>query len=149
MTYVSNKPMKKIISILFTLMISFSFMITSSFASYSDASNLSANQNYLDGEILVKIKSDKNIEQVISASLNIANSQNSEFAEKIRRLRNHGRGTGTDIEVWGLNCRMDNLHAAILNYKLKFLPEWLKRRREIAAIPPKAIESTLVILEIV
>jgi len=88
MTYVSNKPMKKIISILFTLMISFSFMITSSFASYSDASNLSANQNYLDGEILVKIKSDKNIEQVISASLNIANSQNSEFAEKIIKSDN-------------------------------------------------------------
>ena len=61
-------------------------------------------------------------------------TNNTEFAEKIRRLRNHGRGTGTDIEVWGLNCRMDNLHAAILNYKLKFLPEWLKRRREIAAI---------------
>jgi dTDP-4-amino-4,6-dideoxygalactose transaminase len=54
-----------------------------------------------------------------------------EFAEKIRMLRNHGRGKGTDINLWGLNCRMDNLHAAILNYKLIRLPEWIKRRREI------------------
>ncbi|MEW6685261.1 MAG: DegT/DnrJ/EryC1/StrS family aminotransferase [Candidatus Edwardsbacteria bacterium] len=55
-----------------------------------------------------------------------------EFAEKIRMLRNHGRDEGTEINLWGLNCRMDNLHAAILNFKLKKLPEWIRRRREIA-----------------
>ncbi|MBI4687073.1 MAG: DegT/DnrJ/EryC1/StrS family aminotransferase [Nitrospirae bacterium] len=57
-----------------------------------------------------------------------------EFAEKVRMLRNHGRGSGTDINLWGLNCRMDNLHGAILNYKLTLLPGWIKRRREIAGI---------------
>jgi len=57
-----------------------------------------------------------------------------EFAEKVRMLRNHGRGKGTDINVWGLNCRMDNVHAAILNFKLKRLPDWIKRRREIAGM---------------
>jgi dTDP-4-amino-4,6-dideoxygalactose transaminase len=56
------------------------------------------------------------------------------FAEKIRMLRNHGRGHGTDINLWGLNCRMDNLHAAILNFKLTKLPDWIKRRREIAGM---------------
>lgn len=54
-----------------------------------------------------------------------------EFAEKIRMLRDHGRGKGT-VNLWGLNCRMDNLYAAILNFKLKKLPEWIKRRRESA-----------------
>ncbi len=54
------------------------------------------------------------------------------FAEKVRMLHNHGRGRGTDINLWGLNCRMDNLHAAILDFKLKLLPEWIKRRRAIA-----------------
>lgn len=55
-----------------------------------------------------------------------------EFADTIRMLRNHGRGKGTEINRWGLNCRMDNHHAAVLDYKLKFLPEWIKRRRMIA-----------------
>jgi dTDP-4-amino-4,6-dideoxygalactose transaminase len=54
------------------------------------------------------------------------------FANKVRMLRNHGRSKGTDINLWGLNCRMDNLHAAILDYKLKLLPDWIKRRRAIA-----------------
>ncbi|GMT48221.1 MAG: glutamine--scyllo-inositol aminotransferase [bacterium] len=55
------------------------------------------------------------------------------FAEKVRMLRNHGRGKGTDINLWGLNCRMDNLHAAILDFKLPGLSDRIKRRREIAA----------------
>jgi len=56
------------------------------------------------------------------------------FAEKIRMLRNHGRGRGTDINLWGLNCRMDNLHAAILDFKLKRLGGRIERRREIARL---------------
>jgi dTDP-4-amino-4,6-dideoxygalactose transaminase len=54
------------------------------------------------------------------------------IANHVRMLRNHGRGQGTDINIWGLNCRMDNIHAAILDFKLKKLPDWIKRRREIA-----------------
>jgi dTDP-4-amino-4,6-dideoxygalactose transaminase len=56
------------------------------------------------------------------------------FIENVFRLRNHGRGHGLDIERWGFNCRMDNLHAAILDYKLKKLPGWIRRRRQIADI---------------
>lgn len=55
------------------------------------------------------------------------------FAEKVRMIRNHGRGKGTDINLWGLNCRMDNLHAAILDFKLPELGDRIKKRREIAA----------------
>ncbi len=57
-----------------------------------------------------------------------------EFTEKVKMLRNHGRGKGTEISLWGLNCRMDNLHAAILDYKLTHLPKWIRKRREIAKI---------------
>jgi dTDP-4-amino-4,6-dideoxygalactose transaminase len=77
------------------------------------------------------------------------------YAEKVRMLRNHGRGKGTDINMWGLNCRMDNLHAAILDFKLKLLNDWIKRRRQIAAkyhaglspvgelrLPPPPVEGT-------
>jgi dTDP-4-amino-4,6-dideoxygalactose transaminase len=60
-------------------------------------------------------------------------TDNADFAEKIRKLRNHGRGSGTEIELWGLNCRMDNIHAAVLDYKLKGLPNQIQRRRAIAS----------------
>ena len=33
---------------------------------------------------------------------------------------------------YGFCSRLDNLHAAILDVKLKYLPKWIERRREIA-----------------
>ncbi len=57
-----------------------------------------------------------------------------EFAHMMKLLRNHGRGYGNEILRWGFNCRMDNLHAAILDFKLKQLPQWIERRREIASM---------------
>ncbi len=62
----------------------------------------------------------------------VTNSQ--EIAEKVQRLRDHGRMASGDIAGWSFNCRLDNLHAAILDLKLKQVPSWIKRRREIAAI---------------
>ena len=60
-------------------------------------------------------------------------TDNAEFADKVKLMRNHGRDDA-EIKFWGLNCRMDNLHAGILDFKLKKLPEWIKRRRQIAGI---------------
>jgi len=57
-----------------------------------------------------------------------------ELAEKVRRLRDHGRLPDGDLAGWSFNCRMDNLHAAILDLKLKHVPAWIDRRREIAAL---------------
>jgi dTDP-4-amino-4,6-dideoxygalactose transaminase len=55
-----------------------------------------------------------------------------EQASKLRMLRNHGREAHGEVELWGQNSRMDNVHAAILNLKLAFLEGWIERRREIA-----------------
>ncbi|HHL40754.1 MAG TPA: DegT/DnrJ/EryC1/StrS family aminotransferase [Deltaproteobacteria bacterium] len=57
-----------------------------------------------------------------------------EVAERVRLLRNHGRAADGEIVEWGYNFRMDNLHAAILDFKLGLLPGWLERRRAIAAL---------------
>ena len=58
-----------------------------------------------------------------------------EMTEKIRALRDNGRVMGKDEVVgYGFNSRLDNLHAAILDVKLKYLPQWIERRRQIAAI---------------
>lgn len=48
-------------------------------------------------------------------------------------LRDHGRNAKGELELWGFNSRMDNLHAAFLNIQLKDYPNVVKRRREIAA----------------
>lgn len=56
-----------------------------------------------------------------------------EIALKVTRLRYNGedRRTG-EYYHHGFTCLMDNLQAAILNVKLRHLPEWLRRRRQIA-----------------
>ncbi len=53
-------------------------------------------------------------------------------AEKCRLLRDHGQKTKTELVCYGWNSRLDNLQAAVLNVKIKYLPEWIRRRREIA-----------------
>ena len=63
----------------------------------------------------------------------IAVTDDEEIAEKIRLLRDHGYQRSTeDILYYGYNSRLDNLQAAILDVKLKHLPEWIERRRELA-----------------
>ena len=57
-----------------------------------------------------------------------------EIADKVKLLRNHGRTEDGDVAGWSFNCRMDNLQASILDLKLKYVPAWIDRRREIAKI---------------
>jgi dTDP-4-amino-4,6-dideoxygalactose transaminase len=56
------------------------------------------------------------------------------LAERVRLLRNHGRAADGRIACWSFNCRIDNLHAALLDLKLKRLPQSIERRRAIARI---------------
>jgi dTDP-4-amino-4,6-dideoxygalactose transaminase len=63
--------------------------------------------------------------------------------DRVRRMRSHGMTTGTldrhrghaysyDVTTLGYNYRMDELRAAMGAAQLKRLPEWNRRRREIA-----------------
>lgn len=61
-------------------------------------------------------------------------TNNQSIAEKIRLFRNHGQKTKTEIVCYGWTSRLDNLQAAVLNIKLKYLPEWIIRRRKIAEL---------------
>lgn len=54
------------------------------------------------------------------------------LAQRIRQLRDHGRVTKSDIDGWGYNCRLDNLQAAMLDWRLSQLPGWIERRRSLA-----------------
>lgn len=57
-----------------------------------------------------------------------------DFADQIRRLRDHGRMPDGDLAGWSFNCRLDNLQAAVLDAKLGHVPRWIERRRELAAL---------------
>lgn len=52
--------------------------------------------------------------------------------DKIMLLRDHGRNDDGVFVMWGFNSRLDNLQAAILNYKLSYYNDEIIRRREIA-----------------
>lgn len=56
------------------------------------------------------------------------------IAEKVALLRDHGRNENGRVVEWGYNSRLDNLQAAILNYKLRSFPQDIERRRAIAAM---------------
>lgn len=68
-------------------------------------------------------------------------TNDSKIAEKARLLRDHGQKTKTKILCYGWNSRLDNLQAAVLNVKLKYLPKYIKRRREIAEIYNKELSK--------
>ena len=54
-------------------------------------------------------------------------------ADHVRMGRDHGRNDDGEFVMWGTNARLDNLHAAVLNYKLKSYDDVIARRRWIAS----------------
>lgn len=62
----------------------------------------------------------------------IITTSNTEVAQRLRSLRDHGQATrGTFSEI-GFNSRLDEIQAAILNVKLKRLQKWTEARRRVA-----------------
>lgn len=60
-------------------------------------------------------------------------TSNSGLATKVRMIANHGRIDKYNHEFEGRNSRLDTLQAAILQVKLKYLPNWINIRSECAA----------------
>jgi dTDP-4-amino-4,6-dideoxygalactose transaminase len=56
-----------------------------------------------------------------------------DVASRIALLKDHGRDPEGRVVAWGYNSRLDNMQAAVLNYKLKSFPQEIMRRRAIAA----------------
>jgi len=61
-------------------------------------------------------------------------TDDTDIANSVRLMANHGLKDRDTVEVFGLVSRMDALQAAILSYRLKKLPEVIQRRRENARI---------------
>jgi UDP-2-acetamido-2-deoxy-ribo-hexuluronate aminotransferase len=52
--------------------------------------------------------------------------------ERVVELRDHGRGADGEIVSWGLNSRLDNLQAAILDFRLASYDAAIEQRRALA-----------------
>ncbi len=60
-------------------------------------------------------------------------TRDAQLAARLKRLRNGGQTSRYHHEEPGVNTRLDELQAAILRARLRYLPAWTARRRAIAA----------------
>ncbi|MGQ9647382.1 MAG: DegT/DnrJ/EryC1/StrS family aminotransferase [Thermodesulfobacteriota bacterium] len=75
-------------------------------------------------------------------------TNNPELAERVRLLREYGWRQRYVSEISGLNSRLDELQAAVLRVKLKYLEQWNEDRRRKASIYTKLLESAEIVCPI-
>lgn len=71
-------------------------------------------------------------------------TQNRELYERAGRLRNYGQSVRYHHPELGMNSRLDEIHAAMLSERLKWLPEFTLRRQQIAELYHENINSDLI-----
>ena len=71
---------------------------------------------------------------------------NKDLYEKLLAARFYGQKDRVICSMFGVNSRLDELQAAILNTKLKYLDKWNKKRAEIADLYRRLIKNSAVVL---
>jgi dTDP-4-amino-4,6-dideoxygalactose transaminase len=71
------------------------------------------------------------------------------LAEKVRMLRNYGSASKYYNESKGVNSRLDEIHAALLRVRLKYLDAWNARRSRIAAMYREGLRDSKLVLPFV
>ena len=74
-------------------------------------------------------------------------TDNERLNQKLRSLRNYGQKDRYHHERFGLNSRLDEIQAALLRVKLKYLDDWNRKRREIAGYYRRHLLGTLCLPE--
>lgn len=71
-------------------------------------------------------------------------TNDAKLRDKLILLRYHGvdRTPERKIHTYGWNAVLDNIQAVILNAKLPHFSEWIKRRKQIAAMYTKSLKKT-------
>jgi dTDP-4-amino-4,6-dideoxygalactose transaminase len=68
-------------------------------------------------------------------------------ADRVRRLRNGGQSDRAHHAEAGINSRLDEVQAAVLRVRLRHLPAWTARRRELAAVYRRHLPAPLLLPE--
>ncbi|MFX4424009.1 DegT/DnrJ/EryC1/StrS family aminotransferase, partial [Acinetobacter baumannii] len=71
-------------------------------------------------------------------------TNNEELAQMLRALRNYGSHEKYKNLVPGVNSRLDEIQAAMLDIKLKYLDQEIAHRRKIAQLYLKHIVNPLI-----
>ncbi|PWT90590.1 MAG: transcriptional regulator [Blastocatellia bacterium] len=79
----------------------------------------------------------------------ILTTSDERFAERLRRLRTHGGLTEYEHIEIGLNSRLDELQAAVLNVKMKYLDGWSNRRASLSANYTQLLTNAKISFEVV
>jgi dTDP-4-amino-4,6-dideoxygalactose transaminase len=69
-------------------------------------------------------------------------TMDADWAEHMRRLRNHGSPRRYVHEEMGWNSRLDSMQAAILRVKMRYVAEWNEARRERAGVYDRLFDGT-------
>ncbi len=62
----------------------------------------------------------------------MATTRDGDLAAFLRQARNHGLRDRDTCDFWSFNCRLDELHAAMLRVQLRQLHAWTEERRRLA-----------------
>lgn len=68
-------------------------------------------------------------------------TRDANLAARVRRLRNGGQSSRYHHDEFGVNSRLDEMQAAILRVRLRYLPTWTAKRRAIAARYRSALDN--------
>lgn len=73
----------------------------------------------------------------------ICTTNDAELAERLRMLRDHGSSVRYQHEMLGVNARMDEVQAAILNVKMGHLEKWNAQRQAHAKIYSEQMKESV------
>ncbi|MFA6321566.1 MAG: DegT/DnrJ/EryC1/StrS family aminotransferase [Candidatus Omnitrophota bacterium] len=86
----------------------------------------------------------KNLGAFGDAGMVVTNDE--KLAQRVRTLRVHGSSVRYIHSEIGINSRLDNLQAAALRIKLKYLDKWLENRRSIAEFYKEKLRNLPIVI---
>jgi dTDP-4-amino-4,6-dideoxygalactose transaminase len=88
----------------------------------------------------------KNLGAYGDAGMVVTNDE--ELSDRLKKMRNYGQSKKNYHDFVGVNSRLDEIQAAILRTKLRYLDEWNEKRRKLARIYNELLEGTDAIIPI-
>lgn len=68
-----------------------------------------------------------------------------EIAHRLRQLRNYGSQRKYQHDIKGANSRLDEMQAAFLRVKLRYLDDWNQRRQQLATVYRRALRGSSIV----